>query len=375
MPMPYVPADEATLSTERARLVRLCYRLTGSLDAAEDLAQETLYEAVRNAHKLHDGSGYARWLGSIARNVCLRWTSTRGRDAQRFLTPDQDWDVPADDYDLDVELERHELVELLDRALALLPPESREVLVERYVRESPHAEIAERLGLTEAGVAKRLERGRLRLKRVLSTDLLHESASHGLAEKLYDDWQETDIWCPVCGKRRLLGLWTLGGSRWLICKPCLDLPVSLYSNGGSAGLFRGVRGYRAAEFRMLEDHWRRFAHGIAGRTAPCPSCGSLIPYRIGLDPLDPGHFACVECERCGVRWQFKVDCQLLATPEGRRFWHEHPRIRRLPEREVEAGGVPAIVAGYESMTGQATIEGIFARDTFERIAVHATPGS
>ena len=56
--MPYVPADEAALSSERARLVRLCYRLTGNLDAAEDLAQETLYEAVRNAHKLHDRSGY-----------------------------------------------------------------------------------------------------------------------------------------------------------------------------------------------------------------------------------------------------------------------------------------------------------------------------
>jgi hypothetical protein len=83
----------------------------------------------------------------------------------------------------------------------------------------------------------------------------------------------------------------------------------------------------------------------------------------------------VECERCGVRWQFKVDWHLLATPEGGRFWHEHPRIRRLPEQEVEDGGVPAIVAGFESMTGQVALYGIFARDTFERIAVHVTPGS
>jgi RNA polymerase sigma factor (sigma-70 family) len=109
-------------------------------------------------------SAAAGWTSSIARNVCLRWTSTRGRDAPQLLTPDQGWDVPADDYDLHVELERHELVELLDRALALLPPPSCEVLVERYVRELPHAEIAERMGLTEAGVVKRLERGQLRLK-------------------------------------------------------------------------------------------------------------------------------------------------------------------------------------------------------------------
>jgi hypothetical protein len=38
------------------------------------------------------------------------------------------------------------------------------VLVERYVRESPHAESAERMGPTKAGTANGLECGRLRLK-------------------------------------------------------------------------------------------------------------------------------------------------------------------------------------------------------------------
>jgi len=33
---------EALLAEERRRLIRLCARLTGSMDAAEDLAQETL---------------------------------------------------------------------------------------------------------------------------------------------------------------------------------------------------------------------------------------------------------------------------------------------------------------------------------------------
>ena len=36
---------EAALRLERARLVRLCARFTGDVDAAEDLAQETLCEA------------------------------------------------------------------------------------------------------------------------------------------------------------------------------------------------------------------------------------------------------------------------------------------------------------------------------------------
>jgi hypothetical protein len=36
---------QAEAMLERARLVRLCARLTGNVDAAEDLAQETLLEA------------------------------------------------------------------------------------------------------------------------------------------------------------------------------------------------------------------------------------------------------------------------------------------------------------------------------------------
>lgn len=365
---------EAALESERARLVGLCYRLTGSLDAAEDLAQETLYEALRNSHKLRDPKGYSPWLSSIARNVCMRWNRSRGRDISRLVTSDEDRDISsvADDYDLEVELDRNDLVDLLDRALAMLPPESRDVLIERYVRESPHAETAARLGLTEAGVAKRLERGRLRLKRVLSTTLIHDSVSHGLQERLFDDWDETDIWCPVCGKRHFLGKFMPDGQLWLICKPCLRLPVSLYA---ALNVFRGVRGYEGTHLRAHAEHDRRYGNGIAGLTWSCPRCHSQLPYEVGFDPLDGTHYVYQYCEHCGVGgWQFKTGWQLLATPEGREFYRVHQRVRFVPDRVIEADGVPAIVTGYESATGSARIEGVFVRDTFERIGVHVTPG-
>lgn len=374
--MSQVLVGEATIIGERARLVRLCYRLTGSLDAAEDLAQETLYEALRNAHKLRDPSGYSRWLSSIAYNVCLRWNSARGRDARRLATPEPGWDPPDDHYDLDVELERHELVDLLDRALAMLPPESRDVLVERYVRESPHAETAARLGLTQAAVAKRLKRGRLRLKRELSTTFIHHSVAHGLAESLFDDWRETDIWCPVCGRRRLLGMVVPGGRLWLICKPCIGphhkLPVSQY---GEFETYRDVKGYRATHFWAAEDHHRTFGGGIDGLAFSCARCGRANPYRIGLDRAGDAHYIHKHCAHCGpLGWQCVTGWHLLATPQGREFWREHPRVRAVPDRVVEAGGLPAIVAGFESMAGSGRIEGVFLRDTFRPVGVHVMPG-
>src|SRR5215831_13938863 len=39
---------------QRARLIRLCSRMTGRSDVAEDLAQETLLEAWRHLHSLRD---------------------------------------------------------------------------------------------------------------------------------------------------------------------------------------------------------------------------------------------------------------------------------------------------------------------------------
>jgi biotin synthase-related radical SAM superfamily protein len=44
---------ETTFACERARLVRLCAKFTGDGDVAEDLAQETLFEAWRHIHNLH----------------------------------------------------------------------------------------------------------------------------------------------------------------------------------------------------------------------------------------------------------------------------------------------------------------------------------
>ncbi|MBA2678041.1 MAG: hypothetical protein H0U76_06565 [Ktedonobacteraceae bacterium] len=47
---------EIVLASEQATIARLCMHLTGRVEAAEDLAQETMLEAWRNRWKVDEWS-------------------------------------------------------------------------------------------------------------------------------------------------------------------------------------------------------------------------------------------------------------------------------------------------------------------------------
>ena len=70
---------------ERTRLVRLCAAITGDREVAEDLAQETLFEAWRHLEGLRDPQKRSQWLTGIARNICRRWRRQRGLDLARYV--------------------------------------------------------------------------------------------------------------------------------------------------------------------------------------------------------------------------------------------------------------------------------------------------
>jgi RNA polymerase sigma-70 factor (ECF subfamily) len=373
--------------SERARLVRLCVRLTGNLDAAEDLAQETLYEAWRNAHKLRDhadAAGRAQWLSAIARNVCLRWARRRGRELSRLASaphaaPDQEAatatpgldEYLADRFDLEIELERHELVRLLDRAMALLPPDTRRVLVERYVEEAPQAETALRLGLSEGAVAMRLQRGKLALRRLLSTEFAREAAAYGLLDATDGAWQETRIWCPVCGRRRLVGVLDHAGG-WLLlrCLACQRSPGEFFERTRDSRMFASVKGYRPAYSRVLAFVAGYYQRSRRQNPMPCPACGFPVVVR----PAFPEWYGVrYQCERCRHGADSGFTAVILGLAEGRQFWREHPRIRLLPLRELEAAGSPAYVISYESLGSHARLDAVATRETCDLIAVHRTP--
>jgi len=373
---------------EWSRLVRLCASITHNVDIAEDLAQETLLEAWRHEHMLHDPERRSQWLSGIARNICLRWMRKHGRDSAHLLDMFQEQErqnspinylenALIDDLDVEVELERKELVELLDRAMALLPVETRAILIKRYVEDSPLSELAAQLGTSTSAVAMRLQRGKLALRRVLKIDLQQEFAPYSTHASTTDDWEETPLWCHICGRHRLRGKRNPDeGELLLKCPACNVLSVN------HLPVLQGVKGYKPLYTRLLawcnDYYWTALNNG----SVPCARCGRKLPANICLiedipewalpEGMIPSWFhhthdrlVSITCPACHSACNTPLDSLALMLPEGRAFLRNYPRVRTLPYQYVEARGRQAIVTRFESITDNATFTVVTDYDTYQ----------
>jgi RNA polymerase sigma factor (sigma-70 family) len=365
---------EQALAEHGARLVRLCALIAGDADAAEDLAQETLLIAWRLQHRLHDVGGAWPWLQAIARNVCGRWRRQQGREAaHRAPAPKPDHDDDplseiADPDDFVVDLDRDELATLLDRALALLPPDTRDVLIGKYVLESSHAELAARLGVSPGALAMRLQRGRLAFGRVLAEDLRDEAAAFGLVDTGQATWQQTRWWCPLCGEQQLRGRLDHDGRvLWLQCTRCEGQPGGLTIQSDHRDLFRDVKTLKRAYNWLSQWSHRYYANALAHRSAACLHCGKTARLFDGFPAHAPMQHHRVRgvhlrCDHCASAWYSSLNGLILHQPQLQQFWRDHGRVRALPPQVASYGNQPALITRIESLTSSAVLHVANAAD-------------
>jgi RNA polymerase sigma-70 factor (ECF subfamily) len=359
---------------EHARLVRLCAAIVRDATAAEDLAQETLLEAWRHRDKLVDPTGANRWLNAIARNVCRRWLSSRSRAPHPV--PEIAGGASCCD-DVEVALEREELVELLDRALALLPPATRDALVAHYIEQHSHAEIAARLGTTADAVSMRLSRGKLRLRYLLETTFADEAVAEGWVRRGQTGWRQTRLRCVDCGRAAVeLRRSTREATVAFRCTTCgpdtlsvrlpLDTPVF-------ADLVGGLQRPSAILARTADWSLGYWSPSERSGWAACVRCGrrqQVLPYtRPAGTTWSARHGWYVDCDGCGEQTSGSLAGIALALPAVRSALHRQPRLRALPVREVERDGQRAMVVGFAGTGGAEEAAAVFCRDTYRLLHV------
>lgn len=153
-----MPAEHAILA-EIPRLRRYARALTGNDADADDLLQDTLERALGKWLLWRPGNLRA-WLLTMMHHVFLN--QLRNRPALVAL----DDDTPA----IPVRPQQHDELEVrdLDRALAQLPPDQREILLLVGLEELSYADTARILGIPQGTVMSRLSRARERLRAILA---------------------------------------------------------------------------------------------------------------------------------------------------------------------------------------------------------------
>lgn len=171
----------------RRQLFAHCYRLTGSVDDAEDLVQETYLRAWRAYGDFEGRSSVRTWLYRIATNICLTFLQHRGRrvlptglgapgydveapvvtadESVRWLQPVPDALLGPDSDDPAAIVTRRDSMRLaLIASLQYLPARQRVVLILRDVLDWPAAEVAVMLETTTDAVKSTLKRARARIE-------------------------------------------------------------------------------------------------------------------------------------------------------------------------------------------------------------------
>lgn len=145
---------------------RFAYRLSGSVESAEDLTHDCFLSLIRRIGSFDPKRASLKtYLLAATRNLWLKQLRTLGRELA-LDDFDDDGFIAGETVPLGKLLES-ELSDKVGAAVAALPPLQREVLVLFEYEGMSLNEIASLVGCDIGAVKARLHRGRERLKRVL----------------------------------------------------------------------------------------------------------------------------------------------------------------------------------------------------------------
>lgn len=160
------PAQETLYRQYADAMYNICYRMMGNTAEAEDVLQDAFVEVFRHLDRFRGDSTLGAWIKRIVINHCLnalkrrRITFTELEEGHGEV-PDTD---PVDEAELTYSVAR------VREAILRLPDGYRQVLTLYLLEGYDHGEIAEILGIGEAGSKSQYSRARARLRTMLAQE-------------------------------------------------------------------------------------------------------------------------------------------------------------------------------------------------------------
>jgi len=153
------------------RLLNFVYRYLNSYEQSEDVVQDTLMKLYTSAHMYREIAKFSTWIFTIAANLAK--SELRRLKRRRVVSihtmgfDDKEYEIPSDSYNPARETESNYGEKQIQQAIDTLPDQFKTVIILREVQQLSYEEISRILGISIGTVKSRINRGRLRLQKML----------------------------------------------------------------------------------------------------------------------------------------------------------------------------------------------------------------
>lgn len=155
------PAFVELLHRYQDRVWRICYRVMGNADDAQDAAQEVFVRLFLNRAKFAGRSKYSTWVHGIAVRTCLMIRRGRGRRQRRENVAGEAALARHERHD---EQHQEEITLDLQQMLETLEEDERALLLMKYAEGHNHDDLADMFELSVSACKMRISRARAKLK-------------------------------------------------------------------------------------------------------------------------------------------------------------------------------------------------------------------
>jgi RNA polymerase sigma-70 factor (ECF subfamily) len=155
------------------RVFRLLFRMMGSREEAEDVAQEAFLSLHRHGHRFRREARFSTFVYRVAANAALNRRRALGRSRNRVkdlkVSQEAGFDLPSGPRDPESSAVGSEVRERVQAAMLELPKDLRVAVLLYDIEGQSYQEVSRVLGIPEGTVKSRIHRARSALRERLKS--------------------------------------------------------------------------------------------------------------------------------------------------------------------------------------------------------------